>query len=94
MKKPILIISILLVIVLSLAIVRIYISNQVATSGVVLGQVQNEIDTYKIQNIQLSEKLYSQSSLTNIAKEAAIEGYVTQSTDFVLNGQIPVAYTQ
>ena len=94
MKKPILIISILLVIVLSLAIVRIYISNQVATSGVILGQVQNEIDTYKIQNIQLSEKLYSQSSLTNISEEATKEGFVTQSSDFVLNGQVPVAYTQ
>jgi hypothetical protein len=94
MKKPILIISILLVIVLSLAIVRIYISNQVATSGVILGQVQNENDAYKIQNIQLSEKLYLQSSLTNIAKEATKEGFVTQSSDFVLNGQVPVAYTQ
>jgi cell division protein FtsL len=94
MKKPILIITILLVTALTFSIVRIYISNQIATSGVVLGQVQGKIDAYKTQNIQLSEKLYSESSLTNISEEAAKEGYVAQSSDFVLNGQIPVAYKQ
>jgi hypothetical protein len=94
MKKPILLVTILLVIVLTLSIVRIYISNQIATSGVMLGQVQSESDSYKMQNILLSEKLYTQSSLTNIAEEAAKDGYVTQSSDFVLNGQVPVAYKQ
>lgn len=77
-----------------LSIIRIYISNQIATSGVVLGQVQSEIDAYKMQNILLSEKLYSLSSLANIAEEATKEGYVAQSADFVLDGQIPVAYKQ
>ena len=94
MKKPILIITILLVTVLALSIVRIYISNQIATSGVILGQVQSEIDAYKMQNILLAEKLYSDSSLANIAQEAVKEGFVSQSSDFVLNGQIPVAFKQ
>lgn len=94
MKKSIILIAILVIVVFVLSIVRIYISNQIATSGVVLGQVQNEIDAYKTQNILLSEELYSQSSLTNIALEAAKDGYVAQSSDFVLNGQIPVAYKQ
>ena len=94
MKKPILIIITLFVIVFTLSVVRIYISNQVATSGAILGQVQNEIDSYKTENIQLAEKLYSQSSLTNVAKEATKEGFVDISSDFVLSGQVPVAYKQ
>ena len=94
MKKPILLITDLLIIVLSLSIIRIYISNQIATSGVVLEQVQSKIDSYKTQNIILAEKLYSESSLTNIAQEAAKDGYVAQSSDFVVNGQIPVAFKQ
>jgi cell division protein FtsL len=94
MKKPILFITTLLIIVLSLSIIRIYISNQIATSGVVLEQVQSKIDSYKTQNIILAEKLYSESSLTNIAVEAAKDGYVAQSSDFVVNGQIPVAFKQ
>ena len=94
MKKPILIITTLLIITLTLSIVRIYISNRIATSGVLLGRVQNEIDSYKTQNILLAEKLYLESSLTDIAQEASKDGFVGQSSDFVLNGQIPVAYKQ
>lgn len=94
MKKPILLIAILLVAVLTLSIVRIYISNQIVTSGVVLGQVQGKIDSYKMQNILLAEKLYSESSLANIAQEVSKEGFVAQSSDFVLTGQIPVAFKQ
>jgi hypothetical protein len=94
MKKPIVFIVSLLIIVLSLSIIRIYISNQIATSGVVLGQVQSEIDLSKTQNIILAEKLYSESSLTNIAERATRDGYVAQSSDFVVNGQIPVAFKQ
>ena len=60
MKKPILFIVSLLIIVLSLSIIRIYISNQIATSGVVLEQVQSKIDSYKTQNIILAEKLYTE----------------------------------
>ena len=94
MRKPVLLIAILLVAVLTLSIVRIYVSNRIATSGAVLGQVQSQIDEYKTQNIQLSEKLYSESSLTNIAVEASKDGFVVQSSDFVLSGQVPVAFKQ
>jgi hypothetical protein len=94
MKKQVLLPGILILIVFGLSLVRIYISNQVATSGVVLGQIQQQVDAYKIQNMLLAENLYTMSSLTNIAQEASSEGYVEQKTDFVLNGQAPVAYKQ
>ena len=94
MKKQILLLAGLVLIVFGLSIVRIYISNQVATSGVILGQIQQQIDTYKMENIILAENLYTKSSLTNIAEEAQKQGFVEQKTDFVLNGQVPVAYKQ
>lgn len=94
MKKQVLLIAGLVLIVFGLSIVRIYISNQVATSGVILGQIQQQIDTYKMENIILAENLYSKSSLTNIAVEAQNQGFVEQKSDFVLNGQVPVAYKQ
>jgi hypothetical protein len=94
MKKQVLLIIGLVLIVFGLSIVRIYISNQVATSGIVLGQIQQQIDTYKMENIILAENLYTKSSLTNIAEEAQKQGFVAQKTDFVLNGQVPVAYKQ
>ena len=94
MKKQILLLAGLVLIVFGLSIVRIYISNQVATSGVILGQIQQQIDTYKMENIILAENLYTKSSLTTIAVEAQKQGFVEQNTDFVLNGQVPVAYKQ
>jgi hypothetical protein len=94
MKKSVLIISILLITVLVLSVVRIYIANQVATSGVLLGKVEEEVTNYKTENIILAEKLYTASSLTNIDSEAEKLGFVEPKTDFVLNGQVPVAFKQ
>jgi hypothetical protein len=94
MRKQVLLIGILALIVFGLSIVRIYISNQVATSGVILGQIQQQVDAYKMENILLAENLYTKSSLTNIAEEASKQGFVEQKADFVLNGQVPVAYKQ
>jgi hypothetical protein len=59
-----------------------------------LGQIQEQSNSYKMENIQLAENLYTKSSLTNIADEALKDGYIEQKTDFVLNGQVPVAYKQ
>jgi len=94
MQKPVLLITALALIVLGLSIVRIYISNQVATSGVMLGQIEQQVDSYKMENILLAENLYTKSSLTNIAEEAVKQGFIEQKSDFVLNGQVPVAYKQ
>lgn len=94
MKKPASIIGSLIILVLVLSVVRIFISNQVATSGVLLGKIQEEVAGFKTDNILLSEKLYTKSALVNIDSEAENRGYVEQKTDFVLNGQVPVAFKQ
>jgi len=94
MKKPALIIGILTILVLMLSVVRIYVSNQIATSGVVLGKMEEEVSAYKTENILLSEKLYSASALTNIEREASKLGFVEQKSDFVLSGRVPVAFKQ
>ena len=94
MKKPVLLILILMFVILILSVVRIFVSNKISTSGVVLGQIQEEIDNYKTQNMLISQKVYEYSSLTNIASKAAELGYTDQNTAFVLSGQIPVAFKQ
>ena len=94
MKKPFLIITILILTVMTMSVVRIYIANQIATSGVMLEKVQQEVDAYKTENIQLSERYYSEASLTTIDKQATKLGFIEPTTNFVLNGQVPVAYKQ
>jgi hypothetical protein len=94
MKKPALIITTLVLIIVVLSIVKIFVSNRIATSGVVLGRVQEQLLSYKLENTILSEKLYTLSSLTNIASKAYDLGYTDSKTDFVLSNQVPVAIKQ
>jgi hypothetical protein len=94
MKKPVSIISALVLTILVLSIIRIYIANRIATSGVVLENVQAQTEAYKTENIQLAEKFYSQAALTNIDQQASKLGFVVPTADFVVNGQLPVAYKQ
>jgi hypothetical protein len=94
MKKPTLIIGSLIILVLALSVVRTYVSNQVVTSGVLLGRIQEEVVNYKTENVLLAEKLYTESALTTIDSEAESVGFIEQKSDFVLNGQVPVAFKQ
>jgi hypothetical protein len=94
MKKPALIITTLVLTIVVLSVVKIFVSNRIATSGVVLGKVQEELLSYKLENTILSEKLYTLSSLTNIASKAYDLGYTDSKTDYVLSNQVPVAIKQ
>lgn len=94
MKKPVLIIAAQIFVILALSIVRIFISNNVSTSGVVLGKAQEELDRYRLENSVISEKLYTISSLTSVSKQAYDLGFVDSKSGFVLNTQIPVAIKQ
>jgi len=94
MRKPTLIIGTLLILVIILSVVRIFVSNRIATSGTVLGKVQEQISYYKLENAVLSERLYLESSLTNISSKARELGYTDKKTGFVLSGQLPVALKQ
>jgi hypothetical protein len=94
MKKPALVISSLIIFILVLSVVRIFISNQVMTSGVILGKLQEQAISLKTENILLSEKLYTKTALATIDSEAEKMGFVEQKSDFVLSGQMPVAYKQ
>lgn len=94
MKKPVLIIGILIFVVIILSVVRIFISNKIATSGIALAKLEEQIDFYQFQNILLAEKLYQASSLTNINTQATALGFEQKTSDFVLNSQLPVAFKQ
>ena len=94
MKKPALIIKMLVLTVIVLFIVKIFVSNKIATSGVALGKVQEEIGIYKLENTILAQEYYDVSSLTKIDAKAQQLGYIEKQSDFVVNGQIPVALKQ
>ena len=78
MRKPVLIITFLIGIIISLSIVKAIVHNRLSTSGVFVGRVEEEISSYKTQNAILSEKLLTLSSLTNIKERAKKEGFTNE----------------
>ena len=94
MKKPALFIGFLILVILILSIVRIYISNGVSTSGIVLGKIEEETQNYKLENSLLSEKLYTLASLTEIDSKAESMGYTDKRSDYVISSQQSVALKQ
>ncbi len=94
MKKPALLIIFLISTIIVLSLARTYISNNVATSGVVLGQIQKETESLKLENSVLAEKVYDLSSLTNLAQKAYDQGYTEGKSSFAIGTTIPVAIKQ
>ena len=94
MKKPVIIIVTLVFVILTLSVIRIFISNNISTSGVVLGKVVEEYDKYRLENSIIAEKFYTMASLTDVSQKAYDLGYVDSKSDFVLNQKVPVAIKQ
>ncbi|KKP81112.1 MAG: hypothetical protein UR81_C0006G0002 [Candidatus Levybacteria bacterium GW2011_GWB1_35_5] len=91
MKKSVLLIFVLVLTVSVLSVIRTYVSNNIATSGVTLSLIEEEVASLKTENAVLSQKLYESSSLTNVASKASVLGFVDSQTSFVLNSGLPVA---
>ena len=84
MKKPSLIITFLIGIIISLSIVKAIVYNRLSTTGAYVGKVEEEIDFYKTQNAILSEKLLTFSSLTNIKVEALELGFTNEGQSLLV----------
>lgn len=94
MKIYELLIKSLILLVLFLGVARVVVSNSISTSGVELGKINEEITFYKLENDNLSEKVFSMSSLSQIASEAAKLGFVDNKENFVLTNPLPIAARQ
>lgn len=93
-KKSFLLITILLFVFLTLAMVRSMVSNSMSTSGTELGKTGDELSALKIENALLKEKLFALSSLTLISSKAAEMGFIEEKKTFSLTNTVPIALKQ
>ena len=91
MRKPIFVLAILILVIAGLFITRTAISNKISTKGVALGKTQDELAKVRTENVIIREKIYSLSSLTHIASEAARIGCVDSKSNFALTKARPIA---
>lgn len=94
MKKPAILIILLIVTVVALSIFKTFVSNKISTSGTVLGAIEEKINYYKTENALISEKLYTLSSLTSVSEKADKLGFVDEKSTFVLTNPVPIALKQ
>lgn len=92
MKKPYLLLSGILGIIILLSVVQISLSNILSTGGIQIATMQEELLSYQKENAQLKEQIYSLASLTHITDVASGQGYVKETaTAFVLDNPTPLA---
>lgn len=94
MKKPVIILSSLLLCILLLTVLQAVVSNSISTSGIDLSRMQQEIAKYKKENTLLSEKILQASSFLTISEEAEKMGYVESHNAISMNDAMPLAYSR
>ena len=91
MKKANILIIFLLGLIISLSIGKAVLQNTLSTSGIYVGRIEQEINSYKTENTILSEELLTASSLTNIMEKAKQLGFTTDNILMTLNASRPLA---
>ena len=91
MKKPVLIVIVLIGLIVGLSVVKAIVSNRLSTSGGFVGEVEDQISFYKTQNALLTEEFLTASSLTNIAAKALTFGFTNENTPMILKTSRPLA---
>lgn len=94
MKKPIFLIILAIFVIVILSVVKTVVSGKLSTSGVSLSKIEEEISSYKTQNLILREKLLAVASLNSISSKAALLGFVEKKSEFVLTKPLPLAIKQ
>jgi cell division protein FtsL len=67
---------ILVLLIIAGSLVQIGMANSLTTQGITLGKIQSQINTTKQANMLMAEQLYTISSYTHIASQAATLGFV------------------
>ena len=77
--------------VISLSIGKAILQNTLSTSGIYLGEIEQETSAYKTENAILSEEVLTVSSLTNIMEKAKESGFTGENALMVINTSRPLA---
>jgi hypothetical protein len=94
MKLTTKIIAGLILLVGGLILVRIVLSNMFSIDGIALSQMNTQISSLDRENMLLKEKIYTASSYTTIASDAATMGFVEEKSQISLSNASSIAIRQ
>ncbi len=84
----------LIITIVALFIVRSVVANEISTSGVALGVIEDETKRYKTENTLLKEQINDLSSLAHIASSAGKLGFSQSKSNIALKRALPIALGQ
>jgi len=91
MRRPVLVLTTIIMMILGLSIAQASMANQISTTGSELVSLQQQVKDYKRDNTILQEQLLEASSFTNLEKKAQKLGFVEAKTPEYLNAPLPLA---
>lgn len=94
MKLTTKIIASLVLLIGGLVLVRIVLSNMFSIDGIALSQMNTQIASLDRENMLLKEKIYTASSYTTIASDAATMGFVEEKSQISLSNASSIAIRQ
>lgn len=84
----------LLILIGGLMLVRIVLSNMFSVDGIAMAKMNTQIATLDRENMILKEKIYTASSYTQIASDAATMGLVEENSQISLSNASSIAIKQ
>ena len=75
-KRQELLLKLLMLTLAILQLVKVYVSNEMVTDGIQLGELQEQTKEIQKQNKILREEILERSSLRHLAEEAEKQGFV------------------
>ena len=84
----------LLLIVGGLIIFRVVLSSSFAVDGIALSRLNNQLAQLQKKDMILKEKIYTASSLTMIASDAAHMGFVEEKSRIAINNVSSLAFNR
>lgn len=84
----------LILVVAGLLFARIIMSSAFSVDGITLAAMNTQIANLDKENIRLKEEVYTKSSYTTIASDAAQMGFVEERTQIAVNGVSSLAIKQ
>jgi cell division protein FtsL len=94
MKKPLLILTLAVLMIITLSVLRVVVTNSLSTTGIDLSKMQEQIRDYKRENALMKEKILEKSSLTFIREEAQKRGFVRVKDIVHMGTPLPLALKQ
>ena len=80
--------------IIALSLMRVIVSNNLSTAGITLLKLENRLNSYKIENTNLRERLLNFTSLSYISSESSQLGFVENKNSFTLTKPLPLAIKQ